>query len=184
MRGSELAEAMAVAVDRVVSARDGTGTLDRAIESIVGSIGRFGGKDATSYLEAYRAEMIMRDIPVDRRLSGFPRVVTPSIHAEVLEVLAGFPDLAGVRKTVRAAVDAGPDGARNKSSTAVCQVGGCARQGKGGSPIGNGRRAHDGLGRGKTGLQPFRQTARLERRKHVGAGASPEEEAQKTLSIQ
>ena len=89
MRGSELAEAMAVAVDRLVSAREGTGTLDRAIESIVGTIGRFGGKNATSYLEAYRAEMIMRDIPADRRLSGFPRVVTPSIHAEVLEVLAG-----------------------------------------------------------------------------------------------
>ena len=89
MRGSELAEAMAVAVDRLVNAREGTGALDRAIESIVGTIGRFGGKDATSYLEAYRAEMIMRDIPTDRRLSGFPRVVTPSIHAEVLEVLAG-----------------------------------------------------------------------------------------------
>ena len=89
MRGSELAEAMAVAVDRLVSAREGTGTLDRAIESIVGSIGRFGGKDATSYLEAYRAEMIMRDIPVDRRLFGFLWVVTLGIHAEVLEVLAG-----------------------------------------------------------------------------------------------
>ena len=89
MRGSELAEAMAVAVDRLVNAREGTGALDRAIESVVGTIGRFGGKDATSYLEAYRAEMIMRDIPTDRRLSGFPRVVAPSIHAEVLEVLAG-----------------------------------------------------------------------------------------------
>ena len=49
MRGSELAEAMAVAVDRLVSAREGTGALDRAIESIVGTIGRFGGKNATSY---------------------------------------------------------------------------------------------------------------------------------------
>jgi hypothetical protein len=87
MRGSELAEAMAVAVDQLVSA--GMGTLDRAVESIVGSIGRFGGKNATSYLEAYRAEMIMRVILVDRRLSGFPWVVTPSIHTEVLEVLAG-----------------------------------------------------------------------------------------------
>ena len=89
MRGPELAKVMAIAVDRLVSAREGTGALDRAIESIVGTIGRFGGKNATSYLEAYRAEMIMRDIPEDRRLSRFCRVVTPSIHAEVLEVLAG-----------------------------------------------------------------------------------------------
>ena len=42
----------------------------------------------TSNLESYRFEMIMRDIPVDRRLSGFSRVVSPSIHAEVLEVQA------------------------------------------------------------------------------------------------
>ena len=62
MRGSKLAEAMAIAIDWLVSARYGMGALDRAIESIVGTIGRFGGKNATSYLEAYRAEMIMRDI--------------------------------------------------------------------------------------------------------------------------
>ena len=66
MRGSDLAEAMASTVDRIVSAREGTGALDRVIEAIVGTIGRFGGKDATSYLEAYRAEMVMRDILEDR----------------------------------------------------------------------------------------------------------------------
>jgi hypothetical protein len=63
---------MASAVDRIVSAREGAGTLDRAIEAVVDSIGGFGGKNATSYLEAYRAKMVMRDIPEDRRLSGFP----------------------------------------------------------------------------------------------------------------
>ena len=39
------------------------GTLDRDIEAIVGLIGQFSGKDMTKYLEAYKAEMIMRDIP-------------------------------------------------------------------------------------------------------------------------
>ena len=53
MRGSKLAEAMASAIDLIVSAREGTGALDSALEAIVGTIGRFGGKDATSYLEAY-----------------------------------------------------------------------------------------------------------------------------------
>ena len=66
MRGSEPAEAMVSAVDRIVSAREGTSALDRAIEAIIDTIGRFGGKDATSYLEAYRAEMVMRDILEDR----------------------------------------------------------------------------------------------------------------------
>ena len=89
MRGLELAKAMAATVDRRVNAREGTGTLDRAIEVIVGTIGRFGGKNATSYLEAYRAEMVMRDIPEDRRLARFPRVATTGIHVEVLEVQAG-----------------------------------------------------------------------------------------------
>ena len=76
MRGSELAGAMAVVVDRLVSAREGASAIDRAIEAIVDKIGRFGGKDATSYLEAYKSEMQMRNIPEGRRLAGFPRVVT------------------------------------------------------------------------------------------------------------
>ena len=84
MRGLDLAEAMASAMDRIVSAREGTGALDRAIEAVVGTIGRFSGKDATSYLEAYRAEMVMRDIPEERRLTGFPRVAMSSIHADVV----------------------------------------------------------------------------------------------------
>ena len=88
MKGADLAEAMASAVDRIVSAREGTGALDRAIEAVVGTIGRFTGKDATKYLASYGAEMLMRDIPEDRRLAGFPRVAMPSIHAEVLEVRA------------------------------------------------------------------------------------------------
>ena len=65
MRGSDLAEAMALAVDQIVSVREGSSTLDRAIE-VVGTIGRFSGKDTTSYLEAYRVEMVMRDIPEER----------------------------------------------------------------------------------------------------------------------
>ena len=44
MRGSDLAEAMASAVDRIVSAREGRSALDWAIEAVVGTIGRFSGK--------------------------------------------------------------------------------------------------------------------------------------------
>jgi hypothetical protein len=86
MRGADLAEAMASVVDRIVNARECANALDRAIEAVVGTIGRFSERNATSYLEAYRAEMVMRDIPEDRRLSRLPRVVVPGIHAEVLEV--------------------------------------------------------------------------------------------------
>ena len=57
MRGSKLAEAMVVSVDRLVNACEGIGALDKAIESIVDMIGWFGGKNATSYLETYRVEM-------------------------------------------------------------------------------------------------------------------------------
>ena len=83
MKGSDLAEAMASAVNRIVSAREGTSALDRAIEAVVGTIGRFSGKDATKYLASYGAEMLMRDIPEERRLAGFPRVAMLSFHAEV-----------------------------------------------------------------------------------------------------
>ena len=48
MRESELAKAMAVAGNRLVSTRKGASDLDQATEATVGKIGRFGGKDATS----------------------------------------------------------------------------------------------------------------------------------------
>ena len=86
MRGSELAQAVAAAVDWIVSAREGTGTLDKAVEVVVGTIGWFSGIDATSYLESYRAEVVMKDILQDRQLTGFPWVATLCIHAEVLKV--------------------------------------------------------------------------------------------------
>ena len=35
MRGSDLAEVMASAVDRIVSAREGTGALDKSIEVVI-----------------------------------------------------------------------------------------------------------------------------------------------------
>ena len=101
MRGSELAEGMTVIVDRLVNAREGTSALDRAIKAIIDKIGRFNGKDATSYLEAYKAEMLMRNIPEDRRLFGFPRVVTPIIHEEVLEVQADCHNWAGFEGRLR-----------------------------------------------------------------------------------
>ena len=85
-------------VNRIVNAREGTSTLDRAIPKIVGMIGRFNGKDVTNYLQAYRAEMKMRDILEDRRLSGFRWVVTPSIHTVVLEDQAhcrNWPEFEG-----------------------------------------------------------------------------------------
>ena len=79
---------MAATIDRTVSAREGPGALDRAVEAIVGTILRFSGRDAMSYLESYRAEMVMRDIPEDMRLAGFPWVATLGIHVEVLETQA------------------------------------------------------------------------------------------------
>ena len=94
MRGSEFGEAMAVVVDHLVSAHEGMSALDRAIEATVDKVGWFGGKDATSYLEAYRSEMQMRNIPEDRWLTGFARVVTSSIHAEMIEIQAGCHDWA------------------------------------------------------------------------------------------
>ena len=37
-------------------------------------------------MEAYKAEMLMQDIPEERRLVGFAKMVTSSIHTEVLEL--------------------------------------------------------------------------------------------------
>ena len=62
---------MAMVVGRLVDARERASGLDRAIETVVGTTRRFIGKDVTNYLEAFKAEMLMRDIPNDKRLSVF-----------------------------------------------------------------------------------------------------------------
>ena len=100
MRGTELAKEMTVVVDRLVSAREGASALDRAIKATVDKIGRFSGKDATSYLKAYKSEMHMSNIPEDRRLTGFPRVMTPNIHTEMVEIQAGCRDWADFAEEV------------------------------------------------------------------------------------
>ena len=75
MRGSELVEARAIVVDRLLNARESSTGLNRAIENIVGMKSQFNGKEVSSYLETYRAKMVMRDIPEERRLGNFDRVV-------------------------------------------------------------------------------------------------------------
>ena len=85
---------MALVVDCLVSAREGMSALDMAIEATVDKIGRLSGKDAMSYLEAYKSEMQMRNIPEDRRLIGFPRVVKPHFHTEMVEIQAQCRDWA------------------------------------------------------------------------------------------
>ena len=52
MRGCELAEGMVVVINCLVNVRESAGGLDKAIETI-----------GTSYLEACKAKMLMRDIP-------------------------------------------------------------------------------------------------------------------------
>ena len=76
MRGGELVEPMVVIVDHLMNARASSAGLNRVIETIVGKTGRLNGKDVTNYLEAFKAEMLMRDIVKDRQLIGFTRVVT------------------------------------------------------------------------------------------------------------
>ena len=48
MRGGELAKAMTVAVNRMLNAQESSAGLIRAIETMVGTMGRFNGKDVTS----------------------------------------------------------------------------------------------------------------------------------------
>ena len=88
MNGEDLATMMVAAMDRMMQERDNTTGLDRAIETVVGTMGRFDGKDVSRYLEGYRAEMLMRDVTAAKRLNSFARVVTPSLYGEILEMIA------------------------------------------------------------------------------------------------
>ena len=58
MKGGELT--------RMIYAWESTVGLDRAIETIISASSRFNGKDVSCHLEAYKAELEMRDIPKAR----------------------------------------------------------------------------------------------------------------------
>ena len=88
MNGEDLTTIMVVAMDRMMQERDNTAGLDRAIETVVGTMGQFDGKDVSRYLEGYRAELLMRDVIAAKRLNSFARVVTPSLYREILEMIA------------------------------------------------------------------------------------------------
>ena len=78
MGGSELTKAMAVVVDRMVNIHESTSGLDRAVETVVSTIGCLNGKDIMNYMEAFKAKMLMRDFLDNRQLFVFSQVVIPS----------------------------------------------------------------------------------------------------------
>ena len=106
MRGSDLAEGMALAVDRIVSAREGTGALDRAIEAVVSTIGRFSGKDATIF-------GVLPGRNVDEGYSGREASCRIPASGDAGHPFGGArgpggePDLGGVRRSAPREVRAG-----------------------------------------------------------------------------
>ena len=66
MRGGELVEAMAAAIDPLMNAHESLAGLDKAVKLILGTPGQFNGGDVTNYLEAYKATMLMWDISKER----------------------------------------------------------------------------------------------------------------------
>ena len=77
-----------VYMDQLMHAGESTVGLNRAIETIVVASGCFNKKGISRYLEAYQAKMLMRDISKAKQLTDFARVVTLSIHMEILELQA------------------------------------------------------------------------------------------------
>ena len=64
--------------------------VDRALETIIGTTGRFNEfqKYVSCYLEAFEAEMLMRGILEVRKLIGLSKLVVLSLHLEILELQA------------------------------------------------------------------------------------------------
>ena len=88
MRGGGLAEAMAAAMDSLVNAREGSSRLDKTIETIVDTTRRFNRRDATNFLETYKAKILMCDYGYSRGQAVvhiFPSFHA-GIHVEVLEI--------------------------------------------------------------------------------------------------
>ena len=59
MQGEHLATMMATTMDKMMQERENTTGLNQAIEMVIGTTGRFNGKDVSPYLEMYKVEMLI-----------------------------------------------------------------------------------------------------------------------------
>ena len=62
MQGEDFMVMKVLAMYQMVQDKEDTISLDWAIETIVKTTGQFNSKDVSPHLEAYKVEMLMRDI--------------------------------------------------------------------------------------------------------------------------
>ena len=67
----------------VLTGRERSPNLDRAVDGVLEKLGPFTGKDVTRFLQVFDAEMLHRNIPADLKKSNFHRVVA----ADVLPII-------------------------------------------------------------------------------------------------
>ena len=59
----------------------------KALKGVVDKIGRFDGKNITSFLRAYLCEMEVHQVPEDRMVETFGLAVVPEIRERVREIV-------------------------------------------------------------------------------------------------
>ena len=73
-------------LEAVLTGREMSPNLDRAVDGVLEKLGPFTGKDVTRFLQVFDAEMLHRNIPADLKKSNFHRVVA----ADVLPIIEGL----------------------------------------------------------------------------------------------
>ena len=69
--------------------RDNDVRVEKVVDRIVEIMGQFNGRNITEFLDAYKREMIQRNIYEARQISSFKRVVANNVQRWVIELQEG-----------------------------------------------------------------------------------------------
>ena len=68
---AEELERMMVIVKQMMRSRDNNASVDKAVDRTVEVMGQFNGRNITEFLDAYKREMVQRDVTAARQISSF-----------------------------------------------------------------------------------------------------------------
>ena len=70
-------------ITELMAALNSSSGLEKAVENIVEKAVRFNGRNATWFLHAYKAEMLLQGIPDTLKLSTFNRLCTSTLQTQI-----------------------------------------------------------------------------------------------------
>ena len=86
---AEELERMMVIMEQMMRSRDNDPSVHKVVDRTVEIMGQLNGRNITEFLDAYKREMVQRDMTEARQILSFKRVVANNIQKRVIELQEG-----------------------------------------------------------------------------------------------